>query len=179
MRSDISISGSGGQGVLLIGRLIAETAINEGWEVVWLPSYGAEKRGGNVACSVAISREKIGALFLARPDVAIALSQPAMTKLENAVKPGGILVVNTSVVTSSVSREDVRAVKIPVNDLAAKVGNAMVGNVIVLGALMATFHPVTIAGVKTTMAGMLANNEKLLKLNNSAFDAGYAWGLKN
>jgi 2-oxoglutarate ferredoxin oxidoreductase subunit gamma len=128
---------------------------------------------------VAISKERIGALFVARPDVAIAMSQPAVNKLENAVKPGGTLVVNASVAASAANRKDARVLLVPVNDLAAEVGNALTGNVIVLGALMANYHPVTVAGVKATMTGMLHNNEKLLRVNLAAFDAGYAWALRN
>ena len=94
MHAEIVIAGSGGQGVLVIGRLLAEAGFLEEREVVWSPSYSAEKRGGAVSCSVTISDEKIGALMITRPTIGIAMNQASAVKLEQAVKTGGWLVVN-------------------------------------------------------------------------------------
>ncbi len=118
MHAEIVIAGSGGQGVLFIGRLLAEASLLEEREVVWLPSYGAEKRGGTVSCNVTVSDEKIGALVITRPSAAIVMNQTSLEKLEPTMKPGSLLVVNQSLVSSKVSRQDIRVVYVPANDLA-------------------------------------------------------------
>ncbi len=178
MRTDITILGSGGQGVLTIGRFLAEGALAEGWEVVWLPSYGAEKRGGTVSCSVAISREKIGALFVTRPDAAVAMNQVAVHKLGTAVKPGGILVVNESAPSIDINRDDIRLLCVPVKELTAGIGDNLVGNSIILGALIAAFPVVSVQGIMALMERMHAKNQKYIRLNKLAFDKGYNWGQK-
>src|SRR4030042_1413629 len=122
MNAEIVITGSGGQGVLLIGRLLAEASFLEGREVVWLPSYGAEKRGGTVSCSVTISDEKIGALCISKPSAAIAMNQAAAIKLEPAMKPGSLLVINQSLASIRVSRDDISAVYVMANHLANELG---------------------------------------------------------
>jgi 2-oxoglutarate ferredoxin oxidoreductase subunit gamma len=178
MRTDIAILGSGGQGVLTIGRFLAEGAITEGWEVVWLPSYGAEKRGGTVSCNVAISNEKIGALFVVRPDAAVAMNPVAVSKLGSAVKPGGILLVNESTMPVDINRNDIKLICVPVKEMAAELGDSLIGNSIVLGALIAAFPVVSVPGIMKLMDSMLAKNPKYLQLNKLAFDKGYSWGQK-
>ena len=175
MRTDIAILGSGGQGVLTIGRFLAEGARAEGWEVVWLPSYGAEKRGGTVSCSVAISREKIGALFVARPDVGVAMNHVALHRLGAAVKPCGTLLVNESAPSGHTNRDDIRLLCVPVRELAAEIGDNLVSNSIVLGALIAAIPVVSVPGIMALMESMLARNQKYLHLNKLAFEKGHAW----
>jgi len=172
MRKDISILGTGGQGVLTIGRYLAEGAMAEGWEVVWLPSYGAEKRGGTVSCKVAISDEKIGALFLASPDYGIAMNQVSVDKLGDSVKPGGVLLINES---GNVNRDDLKVLCVPVNEVAAEIGDSLIGNSVVLGALIAVSSVVPVPRIMALMDRMLAKNPKYLRLNKLAFDKGYAW----
>ena len=174
MQAEIVIAGSGGQGVLLIGRLLAEAGLLEGREVVWLPAYGAEKRGGTVSCDVTISDDKIGALFVTRPTAAIAMNQASLDKLEPAMKPGGLLVVNQSLIPSKVRREDIRVVYVPANDLANELGDDSVGNLVTLGALVAGSAVVSRSSIIATMDNMFARNQKRLKINKQAFNKGYA-----
>ena len=173
MNAEIVITGSGGQGVLLIGRLLAEASFLEGREVVWLPSYGAEKRGGTVSCSVTISDEKIGALFISKPGAAIAMNQAASGKLETAMKPGGMLVINQSLVTTKVSREDIHAVYVPAYRLALELGNESVANLIILGALVAGFPVVSRSAIMKILETTFARNQKALEMNKRAFTLGY------
>jgi 2-oxoglutarate ferredoxin oxidoreductase subunit gamma len=176
LHAEIVITGSGGQGVLLIGRLLAEVGFMEGHEVVWLPSYGAEKRGGTVSCSVTISDEKIGALCISRPSAAIAMNQAAATKLEPAMKPGSLLVINQSLVSAKVSRDDIRAIYVPANHLASELGNESVANLITLGALIAGCPVVSSSGIMKTMDVMFAKNQKTLEMNRQAFTRGLTLG---
>ncbi len=174
MHAEIVIAGSGGQGVLLIGRLLAEASLLEGREVVWLPSYGAEKRGGTVSCNVTISGEKIGALCVTKPSAAIAMNQASLDKLEPAMKPGSLLVVNQSLVSSKVSREDIRVVYVPANDLATELGDSSAGNLVTLGALVAGSSVVSKSSIIAVMDNMFSNNQKRLEINKRAFSTGYA-----
>lgn len=173
MHAEIVITGSGGQGVLLISRLLAEAALLEGREVVWLPTYGAEKRGGTVSCNVTISDEKIGALFISRPSAAIVMNQASLEKLEPAMKPDSLLVVNQSLTTSKVSRKDIRVVYVPANDVAAELGDDSVANLVTLGALVAGFPVVSTSNIMAAMGDMFSKNQKHLKINKRAFNKGY------
>ena len=174
MPEEIAIGGLGGQGVLFMGRLLAETAFREGREVVWMPSYAAEKRGGNVWCNVIVSDEKIGAIFIARPTMAVAMSPAALVKFESTMKPGGLLVVNQSLVQSSVSREDIRVLYVSVSTAAAELGDDSVGNLIILGALVAGCPVVSMAGLTAVLDSMLSGNQERLKLNKQALHKGYS-----
>ena len=178
MHNEIVIAGSGGQGVLLIGRLLAEAGSLEGREVVWLPSYGAEKRGGTVSCSITISDEKIGALSITHPNAAIAMNQASAGKLEPSMKIDGLLIINQSLVSSKVSREDICTIYLPANHLAKELGNDSVANIVALGALVAECPAVSRSSIITVMDIMFAKNRKALEINQLAFSKGLSWRLQ-
>jgi len=175
MLEEITLGGFGGQGVLFIGRLLAEAAFRAGHQVVWMPSYGAEKRGGTVWCDVTVSDEAIGALFTTHPTAAVAMNSASLAKLEPMVSSGGLLVVNRSLVPEKVQRDDVRAVYIPANDLAAGLGNDSVSNLIMLGALLAGCPVVAISGISAAMGDMLSKNRERLAMNEASLGKGYHW----
>ena len=179
MHEEIAMGGFGGQGILFIGRLLAEASLLEGHEVSYVPSYGAEKRGGNVWCNVTISDEKIGALFITRPTVAIAMNPPSLAKFEPTVRPEGFLVVNQSLIPSKVSREDIRVVYMPANDLAAELGDNSVANLIALGALLVRCPVVSMPSIIATMDSMLSKNQGRLEMNKRALNQGYTWVQRN
>lgn len=136
---DVMMAGFGGQGVLLIGDLLAFTAMREGKEVTWMPSYGVEMRGGAANCTVIISDKKIGSPLSEAPAALVAMSTPALLKFQGRVRPGGILLVNTSLVEQkNIQREDVEIIALPANDIATRdLGDQKNANMIVLGALAA------------------------------------------
>jgi 2-oxoglutarate ferredoxin oxidoreductase subunit gamma len=179
MNAEIAIAGSGGQGVLLIGRILAEAGFLEEREVCWLPSYGAEKRGGTVACNVTISAEKIGSLIITHPDAAIAMNQTSAEKLEPAMKPGSLLVVNRSLASLNSKREDIRVVYVPASQMAVELGNDSVANLITLGALVAGCPVVSRSSIETVMDNMLAKNPKALEMNKKAFARGLDFRVLN
>ena len=174
MHEEIVMGGFGGQGVLFIGRLLAETAFLEGHEVVFMPSYGAEKRGGSVWCNVTISDEKIGALFIARPTVAVAMNSASLAKFEAVMKLEGLLVVNQSMVASRVSRADIQVVYVPANDLSSELGDDSAGNLVVLGALLASRPIVAVSSIEAVMDSMLSQNQERLRMDKRALNQGYA-----
>ena len=118
MQTDIMIAGFGGQGVLFAGQLLAYAAMDEGREVTWIPSYGPEMRGGTANCTVVIADEEIGSPLVRNPQAGIAMNLPSLDKYESAIRPGGVLVVNASMVNRAVERTDIRAVAIPCNEIA-------------------------------------------------------------
>jgi 2-oxoglutarate ferredoxin oxidoreductase subunit gamma len=172
MHAEIVIAGSGGQGVLLIGRILAEAGSTEGREVVWLPSYGAEKRGGAVSCSVTISDEQIGSLSIAHPSAAIAMNQISARKLEHDMKVNGFLVINESLASFRVQRGDIDTVYVPANQLALELGSDSVANLVALGALVAKCPVVSRSSIISIMDIMFAKNQKTLEANKLAFSKG-------
>lgn len=175
MHEEIAIGGFGGQGVLFIGRLLTEAAFREAREVVYMPAYGAEKRGGTVWCNVTISDERVGALFITRPTIAVAMNSASLTRFEQTTRPGGLLVVNQSLVPEIVSRGDISVVYVPTNDLAAEVGDSGVGNLVALGVLLACRPVVSLNSIRQIMEETLTTKQRLLTLNQKALEKGHSW----
>jgi len=175
MHEEIAIGGFGGQGVLFIGRLLTEAAFREGREVVYMPSYGAEKRGGTVWCNVTISDERIGALFIARPTIAIAMNSASSVRFESTMKSDGLLVVNQSLVPEKVARDDILAIYVPANDLAAEAGDSTASNLVALGALLTCRPVVPIDSIIKVMDDMLTKNQERLTINKQALNKGCIW----
>lgn len=144
MKNDHSVTeqalfaGFGGQGVLSMGKMLAESAIAEGLHVTWLPSYGAEMRGGTANVSVIISGQKIGSpyIFAGEATSIVAMNLPSLLKYESLLKPGGFLFINSSIIDVKAKRKDVTAFYIPVNDIAEKLGNTKIANMVMLGAYL-------------------------------------------
>lgn len=129
----ILFAGFGGQGVLFSGKVIAYAGLIEGKEISWLPSYGPEMRGGTANCSVCVSDESIGSPLVVTPDVLIAMNLPSLEKFENEVVPGGMIIVDSSLIDKKVSRTDVKVVYIPASKLAEDAGLKGSANMIIVG----------------------------------------------
>jgi 2-oxoglutarate ferredoxin oxidoreductase subunit gamma len=172
----IIIAGFGGQGVLLAGQLLAYAGMDAGRHVTWIPSYGPEMRGGTANCTVIISEEPIGAPLVARPDVAVVFNQPSYEKYEPLVKPGGLLVVNGSIVTAVSSRSDIEAVYLPANQIAEELGTAKMLNSVMLGAMLAHRPVLPLEVVAQALRDHLPTHKAhLLEQNLQLLQAGFAW----
>ena len=136
MTTQILIAGFGGQGVLFAGKVLAYKGLVDGKQLSWLPSYGPEMRGGTANCSVVVSDEPVGSPLVDNCDVLIAANLPSLDKFEPTVKPGGLIVVNSSIVDRKVRREDVRVVYCDSAKIAEEAKNPKGANVAILGALM-------------------------------------------
>ncbi|MFQ6607484.1 MAG: 2-oxoacid:acceptor oxidoreductase family protein [Fidelibacterota bacterium] len=136
MKHEIKVAGFGGQGVLSLGMTLAYAGMVEGKEVVWMPSYGPEMRGGTANCTVILSDERISSPIINRFDSAIILNQPSMDKFENAVKPGGHLLYESNNVVNFPTRKDVTITDIPAALEAIKLKNEKTMNMIILGAFL-------------------------------------------
>ncbi len=136
MQTEIIISGFGGQGALFIGQLLAYTGLDLKKEVTWFPSYGPEMRGGTAHCTVIISEDEIGAPLVSRPRAAIVMNLPSLDKYEPLVQPGGVLVINTSLVDRKAERTDIEVVYAPANEIAEEMGEKRLANMVLLGAFL-------------------------------------------
>ena len=175
MQQEIIISGFGGQGTLFAGQLLAYAAMDSGRHVTWIPSYGPEMRGGKARCTVVVSDEEIGSPLVRRPSSAIVLNIPSMEAFEPAVKPDGVLVVNSSLVPQKSERTDIRAIHIPASDMATELGNVRMANVICLGALVQATGVVSLDAIVQALDDHLPErHRKLLGLNKEALRKGAA-----
>ncbi len=132
----LKIAGFGGQGVLTAGVMIADAAMTQNLNVSWIPSYGPEMRGGTANCSVILSNKRIGSPLTTHPNVLIAMNGPSLDAFEDTVEPGGLIIVNSSIVDRKVKRSDVRALYIPLTEMAANLGMTAVANSVCIGAYL-------------------------------------------
>ncbi len=135
--SDLNVlfAGFGGQGILFSGKVMAYAALMEGKELSWLPSYGPEMRGGTASCSVCISDKAIGSPLVVNPDVLVVMNLPSLEKFEKDVVPGGLIIVDSSIVKKDVTRTDVRVVRIDASRIAEDNGLKGAANMVILGRL--------------------------------------------
>ena len=172
---NILFAGFGGQGVLFAGKIVAYAALIANKQLSWLPSYGPEMRGGTANCSVVLSDKPVGSPVFAHPTDLIALNEPSLAKFEAGVVPGGLVFVNSDVVTDKVTRPDLTAYYIPCSKIAEEVGNPKVSNMVMLGAYVAgtkILKPETIEQmIQEIFAGPKA---KFIPLNIEAFRRGMA-----
>ena len=136
MQEEIIIAGFGGQGVIMAGKLLCIAAMNEGKHVSHIPSYGAEMRGGTANCSVVISDEEIGSPTVPKPSIVIVLNTPSLTKFEPKVRPGGLLIYNSSLIDKKPTRTDITAVGLKANDISEAEGSTRAANMAAIGKLI-------------------------------------------
>ncbi len=166
----IKVAGFGGQGVLLLGIMLAEMGMRSGMEVSWLPSYGPEMRSGSAHCHVCLSHERVGSPLIGHPDVLIAMNEISLRKFGPQVRSGGVILYNRDAVPADFSASQARVVCVPASDMADKLGSAKVANVVMLGALLEETEclpPETAVGVleaTVKKAALMDLNKKAVKL---------------
>lgn len=170
---ELVCAGFGGQGVMLMGQVLAYAAALEGKEATWFPSYGPEMRGGTANCQVVISDEPVTSPILSRPQVAIVLNKPSFQKFEPLVAPGGLLIVNSSLVDQESLRKDIEVVAIPATDIAQEIGSLQVANFVLLGAYLEKVKAVDFNSVEKVLEKILTGSKaKFLPLNKEALKRG-------
>ena len=175
MTNEIMVAGFGGQGVMAIGKTLAEAGMKEGKDVSWLPSYGPEMRGGTAHCCVVISEDEIICPIVLEPTELIAMNLPSLLKFEPTVVKGGTIFVNSSIITEKVSRDDVRAIYVPCLDIANELGNAKVANMVMLGAYIQAMGNLGVETIKEMLVHMFTGPKaKLVDLNIEALRRGAA-----
>jgi 2-oxoglutarate ferredoxin oxidoreductase subunit gamma len=176
MHTEIILAGFGGQGVLLIGKMLAYAAMKMGREVTWMPAYGPEMRGGTCNCTVVLSDRPIGSPISKSPHGLIALNLPSLDKFEDAVRPGGVIVVNTSLINRLPHRTDVTVVAVPANEVAIECGSPKAANMVTLGAYLGASSVVDLDQVKAIVTESFAAKPKLIEINHAALSRGFALG---
>ncbi len=175
---DVIIAGFGGQGVLLIGNLLAYAGMKQNMCVTYIPVYGVEMRGGTANCTVVLSSDEIGSPIITRPKSLIVMNRPSLDKFQPKLLDGGIQLVNASLVDEKLVDKSgrIRTVMIPANELADKVGNARAVNTIMLGAYVQATGVMPLTAVEDCLASVMA--AKIVPVNVTALRAGaeYAAG---
>ena len=173
MHTEIILSGFGGQGIMFAGQILSYAAMDSGREVTWIPSYGPEMRGGTANCTVVIADEEIGSPVVKNPDVVLAMNLPSLDKYEPLVKPGGTLVINSSMVDRPAMRADITTLAIPCNEIAEEIGNPRLANMVAIGALLACTTVLTLADLETALNNhMPGRHRNLLPKNIEALSRG-------
>ncbi len=166
------IAGFGGQGVLLIGQMIAYAGMIEGKEVTWMPAYGPEMRGGTANCTVIVSDKEISSPIVTEATAIVAMNTPSLHKFEPLVKPGEKLFINSSLITDKASRQDVEVFYVDANEIAVELKNDKVSNMVVLGAIVQKTGVVQMESIEKVMEKLFTGNKaKLLPLNKKALTA--------
>ena len=174
MKTEIIISGFGGQGVLSMGKILAYAALFEGKEVTWMPAYGPEQRGGTANVTVILSDEKISSPILDSYDIAVVLNQQSLDKFESKVKPGGVLIYDDNGIHNPPTRKDINVVRIEAMNGCLEMGNTKVYNMVVMGALLEMMDyklPMEniVKGLKKSLP---ERHHKLIPLNEQAIEKG-------
>lgn len=173
MHEEAIFAGFGGQGVLFAGQLLAYAAMHEGKHVTWIPSYGPEMRGGTANCTVVVSDAPIGSPVVRYPSIAVVFNNPSMDKYAPLVKPGGLLVINTSLVTIPTDRTDITLLQIPATETANTLGETRLTNVILTGAMLAACPVVSLETMIATLTEKLPQHRQhLLEINCMALRRG-------
>lgn len=173
MDTEVLMAGFGGQGTLLAGKVLAQASMEEGREVSWLPSYGPEMRGGTANVIVCIASKPIGSPLIEHPRGLIAMNLPSLEKFAPKVKPGGVIVVNQSLIDKDPRRDDCVVISVPSRELAQQAGSARAANFVMLGAYVGATGAVSVEAIEHAIAEEFAGDkERFIASSVAAFRAG-------
>lgn len=172
MQSEVQFAGFGGQGIMLMGQILAQAAMDEGYEVVWIPSYGPEMRGGTAYCTVVISDRLIGSPIIRNPGHLVAMNSPSLEKFAPFVKAGGVIFINSSIISIDAGRDNVDILRVPVIDIAKELGNVKTANIVALAAFVSRSKVVKFNSLEEAVRAKFAQKEKLIPLNMKALEEG-------
>lgn len=172
MQSEVKFAGFGGQGIMLIGKILAHAEMQAGSEVVWIPSYGPEMRGGTAYCTVVSSDRSIGSPIIQNPQHLVAMNRPSLEKFAPAVKPGGVIFINSSLISIHSGRNDVDEFSVPIIGIAKDLGNVKVANIVALGAFVARSKIVDFDLLKDSVRDEFSGKRKLIPINLEALEKG-------
>ena len=172
MQNEVMFAGFGGQGIMISAKILAHAAMKEGREVAWVPSYGPEMRGGTAYCTVVVNDGRIGSPIIRNPKYLVAMNRPSLEKFSPMVRSNGLILINTSLISIHSERIDVLQLRIPVNDLALKLGNMRTANIIALSALVCKTNIVSNQSLTACVKSEFANKQKMIPLNVAAIKVG-------
>jgi len=166
-------AGFGGQGVLSMGYLLAYAAMKEGKQVTYLPAYGAEVRGGTAHCTVGISDEEIASPVASEPEYVVAMNQPSAKKFQNFISSGGIMFINSTLVSEHPQRGDIEVVDVPASRIAEEMKNTQASNLVMLGAFVKKTGLVSLKSLEISVEDAFARKKKLIPVNLAAVRKGF------
>jgi 2-oxoglutarate ferredoxin oxidoreductase subunit gamma len=172
MQSEVMFAGFGGQGILMSGKILAHAAMEEGYEVAWIPSYGPEMRGGTAYCLVVISDRPIGSPVIRNPMHLVAMNRPSLEKFAPMMKPGGVAIINSSLVPIRAGRDDIDELLVPATGIAKDLGSVKAANVVALAAFVAYSKIVDFDRLRECVKEEFSHKEKFIPLNMRALDEG-------
>ena len=172
MKKEYIFAGFGGQGMLLIGKFLAMACMLDGKHVSWLPSYGPEMRGGTANCTVKFSDKEIASPCAKKIDILMGMNAPAIDKFESSLRPGGLLLVNSSLVHEREYRDDIRVVKVPMTEIAAEHENPKGANIVMMGAMAANSDLFTEDDLERLINEFFEKKGKINPKNGLCFRAG-------
>lgn len=172
MSLEILFSGFGGQGILFISKMLSYSALDNGLNVTWLPSYGPEMRGGTASCSVVISNNKISSPIVLKPKYMVAMNYPAFNKYENKVADSGVMLINSDIVKDYSKRKNIKYLDIPIQSIARSVSEKVFGNIVMLGSLVKVMDIISISSILNSFK-KYANSKFNLHENEKALMEGY------
>ena len=174
MRYDVLIAGFGGQGVLLAGNLLSYAALDEGKNVCYFPAYGVEKRGGSATCTVVIADGAVGSPVVGQPSALVALNQSSLDRFGARVRPGGVCIVNSSLVDAAgLERDDIDIIPVAMNEIAMELGDARMVNMVALGAYVEMTGVVGMASLANALKEALPErNHRFIPANLQAIETG-------
>lgn len=173
MTEKIICAGFGGQGIMAMGKVLALSAMREGKFVTWLPTYGAEVRGGTAHCMVIISDQEIASPFIEKADTLIILNAPSLKKFKNSIRNKGLLLVNSTLADCKGTSRRLDVVEVPMTEMATKLGLDRVANTIAIGAYLAKKKIISMATMEKSIEEVLAHKEKLIVINKRALEEGF------
>ncbi len=177
MQRDVIMAGFGGQGILLIGKMLAYAGMHAGKEVSWLPSYGPEMRGGTCNCTVVISDKPVGSPVIRSPRAVVAMNLPSLEKFEPDLREGGLLLINSSLINRGAERDDVTVVEVPANEIATDLGNPRGANMVALGAYIGATDAVSVDEVIEVIRETFAAKPAVIDVNIEALRKGWELGV--
>ncbi|CAM2061722.1 2-oxoglutarate ferredoxin oxidoreductase subunit gamma [Desulfovibrionales bacterium] len=181
MHQNVIISGFGGQGIMLIGNLLAYACMEQGFHVTYMPIYGPEMRGGTANCTVVISSEDIGSPIIKQPLSLIIMNRPSLDKFQPRLRDGGIQILNASLIEPTLAETNrISTFAIPCNEIADKLGNARMANMVALGAYIAATGILPLETVQQALPNVISSNyANIIPKNAEALSAGAGHVLKN
>jgi len=171
-QTEVTLAGFGGQGIMTAGQLLAYAGMDEGHKVVWIPSYGPEMRGGTANCTVVVSDKRIGSPIISNPGAALVFNKPSLEKFGARIRPGGMLFINSSLIDFTSGRDDINEYLVPANEMALKIGNAKVANMIMLAVFVEISGVIKFKTLENMLVKKLGAKKELLEANRKAFAEG-------
>jgi len=172
-KTEILLAGFGGQGIMLLGKLLAQAGLASRKNATWMPAYGAEVRGGTAYSMTKISDKEIANPIITTPDILVTMNDPSLVKYEDRLKPKGLLILNKSLIKSKPKRKDISIVSIPMTEIASKLGSVRSANMVALGAIIKRSKLFPVRTVTTALHEMLGGKEEIFMLNKKAIEKGF------